>query len=415
MNFTLDFSLHIPALIPPLRILHCTAGYAPAWQLGGPPRSTANLCEGLAARGHRVVVFSTKLGLSDRTDLPDSAPVVRNGVTVHYFPLDGPPGIRSSGLAAAVRARAGEFDLMHVTGVWQPTSVPACREARRRSIPYVVSPRGALSRYSFAQKWLKKAVYWWGWERRNVNDAAAVHYTALAEQEECSRLGLGPPGFVVPNSIDLHAWRADVAGARAWRARHGIDAGEFVFLNSGRLHHKKGLELLVEAAKGLPPARRWRLVFAGPDEDGTGVKLRDAARAAGLADRLIFTGPLEAPKLAAVYSAAGLFLFPSLNENFGNVAIEALACGTNLVLSPEVGCRRELADVAGVVVLPRETELWRAEMTAALDRAPLPADVARARRRTLESRYSAAAVAGAMEAAYAGVLAKPGAIRAAQP
>jgi hypothetical protein len=175
------------------------------------------------------VVFSTKLGLSDRTDLPDSAPVVRNGVTVHYFPLDGPPGIRSSGLAAAVRARAGEFDLMHVTGVWQPTSVPACREARRRSIPYVVSPRGALSRYSFAQKWLKKAVYWWGWERRNVNDAAAVHYTALAEQEECSRLGLGPPGFVVPNSIDLHAWRADVAGARAWRARHGIEPSSALF------------------------------------------------------------------------------------------------------------------------------------------------------------------------------------------
>ncbi len=401
--------------MPPLRILHCTAGYAPAWQLGGPPRSTANLCEGLVARGHQVVVFTTKLGLEQRHDLPDGEAVMRNGVTVHYFPLNGPPGIRSAALAAAVRARAKDFDLMHVTGVWQPTSVPACREAQRRGIPYVVSPRGALSGYSFAQKWLKKAVYWWGWERRNINDASAVHYTALAEQDECIRLGLRPPGFVVPNSIDLQAWRPDIAGARAWRMRHGISPDELIFLNSGRLHHKKGLDLLLEAAKGLPANRPWRMVFAGPDEDGTGVLLREAAVAAGLGQRMIFTGPLDTPELAAVYSAAGLFLFPSLNENFGNVAIEALACGTRLVLSPEVGCHRELAGVAGVKVVPRIVADWQAEMTAALDQAPLAGDVRIDRRRALEARYSASAVAGAMEAAYGAVLARKGSGRIARP
>jgi len=408
----MDFTPHLSDRSQPLKILHCTAGYAPAWQLGGPPRSTANLCEGLAARGHRVVVFTTKLGLEQRRDLPDGEAVERNGVTVHYFPLNGPPGIRSSELAAAVRERAKDFDLMHVTGVWQPPSIPACRAALRRGIPYVVSPRGMLSVYSFTQKWLKKAVYWWGWERRNLNGASAVHYTALAEQDECRRLLLRPPGFVVPNSIDLRAWRPDAAGARAWRARHAIKTDEFVFLNSGRLHHKKGLDLLIQAAHGLPENRPWRLVFAGPDEDGTGRQLRQAAAAAGLGGRVIFTGPLETADLAAVYSAAGLFVFPSLNENFGNVAIEALACGTRLVLSPEVGCHRELADVAGVAVVPRVVANWRAEMAAALDRAPLAADVQIARRHALEARYSAAAVASAMEAAYGAVLAKSRSARA---
>lgn len=389
-----------------MRVLHCTAGYAPAWTLGGPPRSTANLCEGLAARGHHVVVFTTKLGLDDRSDLPDSDPVQRNGVTVHYFPLSGGPGIRSAALAKMVWESVGKFDLIHVTGVWQPTSIPACRAAVSRGVPYVVSPRGALSEYSFSRKRLKKAIYWWGWERRHVNEAAAVHYTALAEREECDRLRPRSPGFVVPNSIDLRAWQPNTAGALAWRERHGLAPNEFVFLNSGRLHHKKGLELLLEAARGLPRDRKWRLVFAGPDEDGTGIKLRRLGHAFGLTDRLLFTGPLDTPELSAGYSAAGLFLFPSLNENFGNVAVEALACGTRVVLAVGVGCGRELLDSPGVVVLPRKSEMWHAEMARALNQVQLTDTVLAMRRRSLEGRYSADAVAAAMEAVYLGVLGK---------
>jgi glycosyltransferase involved in cell wall biosynthesis len=390
----------------PLRLLHCTAGYAPAWTLGGPPRSSANLCEGLAARGHQVVVFTTKLGLSDRPDLPDGELVQRNGVTVHYFPLTGGPGIRSAPLAAAVAARAGEFDLMHVTGVWQPTSIPACRAAVRRGVPYVMSPRGALSEYSFSQKRLKKALYWWLYERQQLNGAAAVHYTALVEQDECRRLQPRAPGFVVPNSIDLQAWRHDAAAALAWRRRHGLARDDFIFLSSGRLHHKKGLELLVAAVTRLPRDREWKLVFAGPDEDGTGVRLRRLGQEAGLTDRLLFTGALDTAEMSAAYSAAGLFLFPSRNENFGNVAVEALACGTRVALAPGVGCWRELNDTPGVVVLPREVKAWHQEMALALNRMPLSDRVLSERRQAFERRYSGESVAAAMEAAYHGVLAR---------
>ena len=400
------FCLNLPpATPPPLRILHCTAGYAPAWTLGGPPRSTANLCEGLAARGHEVTVFTTKLGLDGHRELPDGEPVQRNGVTVRYFPLNAGPGIRSAALAAAVAKHAEEFDLMHVTGVWQPTSIPACRAAKRAGVPYVVSPRGALSAYSFSQKRLKKAFYWWWAERHHFREAAAVHYTALVEQEECARLRPRARGFVVPNSIDLRAWRPDADGAGAFRRSHGLAPGDFVFLNSGRLHHKKGLDLLVEAAARLPRERAWKLVFAGPDEDGTGVRLRGLAASLGLEERLRFTGPLDTPALCAAYSAADLFLFPSLNENFGNVAVEALACGVRVALSPGVGCWRELVDMAGVTVLPRMIPAWHGEMLVAMDRAPLPVAMRNSRRLALELRYSPAAVATAMEWAYREVLA----------
>jgi len=390
----------------PLRILHYTAGYAPAWSLGGPPRSTSNLCEGLASRGHTVFVFTTKLGLADRTDLPDGAPVSRNGVTVHYFPLSRGPGIRSVSMESAARARIQEFDLVHVTGVWQPTSIAACRVARSAGIRYVISPRGALSHYSFSQKFLKKAVYWWLFERTNLNGAAVIHYTAKAERTECARLGLRPPNVIVPNSVDLASWRPDPEGALRWRRRHGLGDDEFVFLNSGRLHHKKGLELLMHAAAALPRDVRWRLVFAGPDEDGTGQFLANAARDSGLVDRLHFTGSLDTKELAAVYSAAGLFLFPSRNENFGNVAIEALACGTRLAVSPGVGCSDEVKSLEGVAVLERAVGPWTNEMNRALIQPPLVRESVDRRRRLLEARYQVDAVAAAMEVAYRNILAK---------
>src|SRR5664280_2321907 len=205
-----------------IRILQYTGIYAPAWRFGGPARSISMMCAGLAALGDEVTVFTTNAGLEDRPEIPIDQVVQRDGVAVHYFPATfNWMGLQSPMLEAAVAKRAGDFDLIHVTGVWQPTSRAAYRAARRAGKPYVCSPRGALGRYSFTQKPWKKWPYFWLQERANLNGAAALHFTSRMELEECRRLRLRPDGFVVPNSIDLAAWRRDEAGGRAWRHEVG--------------------------------------------------------------------------------------------------------------------------------------------------------------------------------------------------
>jgi len=348
-----------------MRILHYTGIYAPAWSYGGPPRSVANLCEGLAGLGHEVSVFTTNAGLEQDPAIATDRMVERNGVKVRYFPAHfDRMGLRSPELEAAVHAEAAHFDLIHVTGVWQPTSVAACRAARRARKPYVCSPRGALGRYSFTQKPWKKWPYYWLWERGNLAGAAALHCTSGMELEEYRRLGLRPPGFVVPNSIDLAAWRRNESAGRSWRQASGITPEEYVLLYAGRLHHKKGLDLLAAACRQLPADQAWRLVLVGVDEDGSGAVLQREFASAGLGSRLILQSGTDTTTLGAAYSGADTLVFPSRHENFGNVAVEALACGCPVLLSDQVGVADQLADLPGVAVLPREAGAWAQTLAA---------------------------------------------------
>jgi glycosyltransferase involved in cell wall biosynthesis len=381
-----------------MKILHYTGVYAPAWTYGGPPRSVSSLCEGLAQLGHEVTVFTTNAGLTDRADIPTDRLVERNGVRVHYFPARfNFLGLNSAALEQAVAEQAGAFDLIHITGVWQPTSRAAFRAAKKMNKPYVCSPRGALGRYSFTQKPWKKWPYYWLWEKQGLNRAAAIHYTSRMEIEECMRLGLKPKAFAVPNSIDFKVWKRDEAGAHSWRKVQGIADDEVVFLFAGRLHHKKGLDLLPEVCAALPCDKAWRVVLVGVDEDGTGAQLHREFERLGLSARFLLLGGVEAHQLAAIYSAANLFIFPSRHENFGNVAVEALACGCPVALSDQVGACHELAEFAGVAVFPRKANVWAEELTRVLTGQAVTKVPSLEQ---LKSRFSDIAVARAMAAEY---------------
>ena len=382
-----------------MRILHYTGIYAPAWSYGGPPRSIANLCEGLAGLGHDVSVYTTNAGLENDVTIPTDRMTGRNGVKVRYFPAHfDRMGLRSPELEAAVQADAAGFDLLHITGVWQPTSVAACRAARRARKPYVCSPRGALGRYSFTQKPWKKWPYYWLWERGNLAGAAAQHCTSRLELEEYGRLGLRPPGFVVPNSIDLSAWRRDEAAGRSWRLACQIKPEEFVLLYAGRLHHKKGLELLATACSQLPAGQAWRLVLVGVDEDGTGAALQREFAQAGLESRIILQPGAGTATLRTAYAGADAFVFPSRHENFGNVAVEALACGCPVLLSDQVGVADQLTDLPGVAVVPREAGVWARILTEWMTRRDRSGREAGAA--AVAARFAPATVAARMAEAY---------------
>lgn len=341
-----------------MKILHYTGAYAPAWKVGGPVRSVSQICEGLAARGHEVTVLTTNVELeSDPAIIPDQV-VDRNGVAVTYFQAERNwTGVRSSGLETAISERINEFDIVHVTGVWQPTSMAACRAAESAGVPYVVSPRGALGDYSWTQKRWKKYPYWWLFERRNCSAAAAVHYTTTMEAQECVRFKLPGEVALIPNSVGLDFWRYDHDAAKAWRAEQGISAKTRVFLNAGRLHHKKGLDLL-PAALAEVECSNWKMVFVGSDDDHTKEELINEFGRMGLLGRIIFLDTLMPEVLRGLYSAADVFLLPSRHENFGNVVIEALACGCPTILSDQVGVAEDLIEYPGVTVLPNEPALW---------------------------------------------------------
>ncbi len=378
-----------------LRVLHYTGVYAPAWKWGGPPRSSANLAEGTAALGHEVTVYTTNAGLEDDPNIPTDRPVLRNGVTVHYFPArTSLLGLRSAEMENAVRRRAKDFDVVHITGVWQPTSVAACRACEALGVPYVISPRGALSPYSFSQKAWKKWPYWWMREQRNCNFASIVHYTATMEKDECARLKLRGRPVVIPNSIDFSSWWGEPEAGRAWRSQLrpvGVIETTKVLLYAGRQHHKKGLDLLPEVLLSLPN-RNWHLVLVGSDEDGSGAAL---VKAFGEAKAKVTCLPAtDAAGLRAAYSGADIFVLPSRHENFGNVVVEALACGCPVIVSDAVGAADQIQDIPGVTVVPRTKKEWQDAIERQLRSAVKPpSDI-------VMDRFSCKGVARSMSAVY---------------
>ncbi|PKW07912.1 Glycosyltransferase involved in cell wall bisynthesis [Streptomyces sp. 1222.5] len=149
--------------------------------------------------------------------------------------------------------------------------------------------------------------------------------------ERLGRWGVpGPRIAVVPNGIDRARFAFDPAARRRVRDELGLGADAFVVGGIGRLAPGKRFDVLIHALAGLPADCRLLLVGGGPEEGA----LRQAARAAGVADRVLFAGerPYLAdgspgPALPALASAMDVLASPSPEEAFGLAAVEALAAG----------------------------------------------------------------------------------------
>jgi glycosyltransferase involved in cell wall biosynthesis len=119
----------------------------------------------------------------------------------------------------------------------------------------------------------------------------------------------------------------------------------------GRIHEKKGCDLLIEAFSRIASAApRLHLVVAGPDQTGWLSQLRDLAVRLGVGERIDFPGMLEGELKWGAFYGAEAFVLPSHQENFGIAVAEALGCGLPVMISDKVNIWRELeADCAGFV------------------------------------------------------------------
>ena len=184
------------------------------------------------------------------------------------------------------------------------------------------------------------------------------------------------------------------------RERLDIGPGDLAILYAGKLSDRKGVDLLVGAARALPDADRQRavLVFLG---DGERRRRLEAMAAEPPAVRARFPGFQNQRALSAYYHAADLLVLPSRHaETWGLVVNEALHHGVPALVSTRVGCAPDLIE-------PGRTGATFAAgdvndlATAMLDVARLAgSEAARRACRERVSRYSVDAAAAGIVAAY---------------
>jgi glycosyltransferase involved in cell wall biosynthesis len=113
------------------------------------------------------------------------------------------------------------------------------------------------------------------------------------------------------------------------------------------------------------------LALSGPDEnDGYRQQLEVCAKRLGLSAQVLFTGPLYGDAKWSAYRDSDVFVLPSQNENFGNTAAEAVACGTPVLLTDRCGVASLVEGRAGLVV-PHQCEALAAALEKLLNDAAL--------------------------------------------
>ncbi len=167
-------------------------------------------------------------------------------------------------------------------------------------------------------------------------DAGAVIALSQAVRRELGdRFAVEPRRVtVIPGAADPDLEEAPAEAVREVRERLKLPARCVLCLGSARPH--KNLVRLVEAwaevkKTDVDEGGSWQLVLAGAHDRGDG-GLREKARALGL-DDVYFLGEVAEADLAAVLSAAEVFVQPSLAEGSGLTVLEAMACGTAVACS----------------------------------------------------------------------------------
>ena len=337
-----------------LRILHVTPYFADAWAYGGIPRLAHTMTRALAGRGHDVTVCTTD-ACDDRERLRgEPVSCTPDGVTVRVFPnLSNRLAYRAQfflprGLHRYLREHASRFDVAHLHACHNVPGVIAAAQLTRAGVPYVLQPNGTAPRIE--RRKMAKAVFDAVAGRRVIDRAAALIAVTAVEHRQLRAMDVASDRLrVVGNPVDLTEFAPAAIPRGRFRQQHGLNRTPIV-LYLGTLTPRKRVDVLIRAfARLRHPAAT--LVVAGNDM-GAGHAARALVRSLGLERQTLFTGLLKGEDRIAALADATVVVYPSQDEIFGLVPLEALLCGTPPIVADDSGCAEVAATTGATRVTP---------------------------------------------------------------
>ncbi|MEQ1770192.1 MAG: glycosyltransferase [Devosia sp.] len=321
-----------------MRILRIIRSVDPA--TGGPIEGLRLSAERMNDMGHHTTVLC--LDPPDAPFIPDfPLPVVALGPAPRRFGY-------TPALPAWLRDNARNFDAAILHGLWNYSSVGSAGALRAAGVPYFIFAHGMLDPW-FGQanpvKHVLKSLYWRLLEGPAAAGAEAVLFTT-AEERERAALNFTAPAY--RSRVVAYA-----AGAPGEITKRESQSARRTLLFLGRLHPKKGCDLLIKAFASIAPAHPdLDLVIAGPDNVNLTPSLRALAETLGVGGRVTFPGLLTGTAKWSALASAEAFVLTSHQENFGIAVAEALAVGVPVLISDKVNIWREVETTGSGLVAP---------------------------------------------------------------
>ena len=323
-----------------------------------------NVTKELARRGHQVSVYaSDMLDLHGNNSLRVNHLVI-NGVDVYYSRsvLRSKTFIVTPSMISLLSKNIDNFDIIHIHDARSFQGISTYLFAKAKNVPYVFQPHGSyLSSLSdspsktVAKITLDKLV-----SDEILQNASKVIALSQVEAEQYKCAGV-PDGkiSIIPNGIDLSEY-ANLPPKGSFKKKFGLDENEKIVLYLGRIHRIKGVDILVRAfASIVDKLDGIKLVIVGPD-DGYLDEVTALIKTLRLEKHVLILGPLYGRDKLEAYVDADMYVLPSRYETFPVSIMEAVACGTPIILTENCGIAEWFKDRVGLVVTPFPKELEEA-------------------------------------------------------
>ena len=297
-------------------------------EASGPSYSVPRLSKAIASCGHLVTLATLARGL------PPYIP------GVEHLAFEQSRFLLKLGRSRMLeqwllKASSLGFQLIHTHGLWMMPNIYPYTAMRRTGIPYIISPRGTLDPAALSYSKLAKMIVWNTGQGRALRNANALHATSEQEVDHIRRVGIKAPIFLSPNGVDI---------PDLYRPKRKVTK---TLLYLGRLHEKKGLDMLIDAWERIyQKYPDWELKIVGKGAADFEDWLRARVNNSSL-DRIKLESAVYGEEKLNTFRSADLFILPTRGENFGMVVAEALAAGTPVITTTSTPWSNLVSNGAG--------------------------------------------------------------------
>lgn len=389
----------------PMKIVQVVQSYYPAIVYGGPIYSIHYVCRELARMGLEIEVATTNANGNSKLDVETGSPVLFDkNYSVCYYD-DTIISRFSLSFTLHLWRHLKNADVVHLQDVFSTYAAWTLVLGGVSRKPILISARGTFTTWGLKSKrpWLKKL--WLAlFVHPFVGNTKRVAWHATSYQERDEILAVAPKArvYVIPNGIDCSAYAHFTSPSRSEYFSRFIPGSAIepqkakVLVALGRLHIKKAFDVVIRALSLLVDDIPDLILLIAGGDDGEQDFLLELVKELGLQGRVALVGEVKNEDKIRFLKGADIFLFPSHNENFGNVVLEALAAGLSVVASKNTPWR-ELEEAGTGLWVENTPQAFAKAIVELLSRDPVAADM---KAKEHVSRYDLQTVAAAFKQTY---------------
>ena len=221
-------------------------------------------------------------------------------------------------------------DILHMEALWRYPQLLMTSWKKHKKAPIVCTPHGMLDPYIIKNQGVVKRLVSNLFFQKSLEAVDCYHALCQKELEDIRAYGLKQPVAIIPNGINLPD--PDLKFEKTDNKKH--------LLYLGRLHKKKGVDLLLKALAAINREEKglldnWQIDLVGWDHEGCKAELEKIVSENRLEDKVGFHGGLFGKDKQRMYANADGYILPSHGEGLPMTVLEAWSWKLPVVMTPE--------------------------------------------------------------------------------